>query len=197
MTYPVLSLSPEEAIGFLAGLYSTLVVFDPPEFIRNYRGRVLVHALAFPDHRELQKLCLDFLAVYNFSPETFPALALQGLATVSDVYPYDTDRFCAEQEEHGCGESLYAYRIDHGLEGEVWGVRLDKTYFLETPIRDIVPPPGIEHGHFWMPQTTSQLKGAEQALLEDAMHCPSLTTRYNDYDMGLWLRWIEQAPPKR
>ncbi len=197
MAYPVLSLSPEEAIGFLARLYSIVVVFDPPGFIRNYRGRVLIHALAFPDHPRLQELCLDFLAVYGFSPDTFPGLAFQGLGTILDVYPYDSDRFCSEQEEHGCGESLYGYCLDHDFAGEVWGVKLGNTYFLESSIPDILPPPQVEHGHFWMPQTDSQLKGAEQALLEDAIHCPSLTTGYNDYDMGLWLRWIEQAPPKR
>lgn len=195
MTYPVLSLTPEEAVSFLAQLYSTVVVVDPPEFVRRYRGRVLIHSLPFPDHPHLQELCLEFLAAYGFDPATFPSLAIQGVATIVDVYPYDPDRFCAEEAEHGCGESLYAYQLDYAVQGEVWGVRLEHTYFLDAPVTDILPPPGTEHGDFWLPQTTSQLRGVEQALLEDAMHC--LTARYNDYGMGLWLRWIEQAPPKR
>ena len=48
-----ISLCPEEAVCYLARVYTTLVVFNPPEFIKTSIGsRVLIHSLGYPDNPE-------------------------------------------------------------------------------------------------------------------------------------------------
>ncbi|CAN1210809.1 hypothetical protein TUMEXPCC7403_11465 [Tumidithrix helvetica PCC 7403] len=162
------SLCPEEAVCYLARIYTTIVLFDPPAIVRDYQGRILIHSLGFPDEPEVAHLCQRIMGEFGFSEQSFPAYALQGLATVTEVFQYNATSFTADWEEHGYKESYYSHQVEADAKGrEIWGVRLDATYFLSEPVYDVIPPIHVESNSFWFPQNTSQLQSFQLALQRD------------------------------
>lgn len=166
------SLSPDEAICYLGRVYSTLVVFDapdlPPELIAPYQGRILIHTLGFPDEPPIKHLCQEILAEFGFDVDTFPALSIQGLATVIDVVKYDPESFASDREAHGCGESLSAYQADSEKFGcDAWGIRLSDTFILDRPVCDVIPSANVGNGTFWLPQSEAHLDDFRAALQRD------------------------------
>jgi hypothetical protein len=171
-----ISLCPEEAVCYLARIYSVIVLFDPPAIVRDYRGRILIHALGFPDDPEIALFCKCILAEFGFDEDSFPAFAIQGLATVTEIFPYDLTSFVADREAHGYKESFYNDRSLHSSNRdritpdqpcEIWGAKLEHTYFLSEPVYDVIPPMDVESNHFWFPQNSSQLESFQLALQRD------------------------------
>ncbi len=163
------SLCPEEAVCYLAGIYTTLAVFDPTNIVQTYRGRILIHSLGFPDEPELKPLCHQILEEFGFDEDTFPALSIQGLATVSDVFLYNEDKFVADREAHGHDMSLLSYQADAEKIGyNTWGVKLSDTYFLERPVCDVMPPSyEVISNCLWLPQGPEHLADFNAALQRD------------------------------
>jgi hypothetical protein len=169
-----LSLCPEEAACYLARIYNTLVIFDPPPLVRNYRGRVVIHSLGYPDHPETALLCEELMDDFGFDADTFPAYALQGLATVSEVYPYHEERFALERENHGYREGLgevrqRIYEQTGQRKQMAWGVKLTDTYFLQEPLYDVLPPMDTATGDFWLPQHEGHVTSFDLVLARDIL----------------------------
>jgi hypothetical protein len=162
------SLCPEEALSYLARIYNTLVVFEPPEVLFGYQDRLIIHSLGFPDDHPVRLLCDQLLQEFGFCPDTFPALAVQGLATIATIFEYDVDRFERDRDAHGYKDSLAVCQQEWGKVGmPAWGIKLSDTYFLNTPIYDILPPQSVENGSFWLPQSPTQLRAFDLALKRD------------------------------
>jgi len=144
----ILSLSPEEALGYLARILSILIIHTslPKTIIHQ---KVYIHSLGFPDDLDLKQGCHEILAAFEFTPETFPAFAIQGYATIAEVIEYETDRFSQDQDLHGHLESLSAYKARLNISAPILGLRFVDTYFFETPILDVLPPKGLYSGSFW------------------------------------------------
>ncbi|AFY73285.1 hypothetical protein Syn7502_01182 [Synechococcus sp. PCC 7502] len=144
-----LSLSPEEALGYLARIHSIIVITHATPPLAVINQRIYIHTLGFPDHPELMQGCFEILEEFGFTPETFPAFTIQGYATVGEVFRYEARKFSQDRHAHGHSESLTEYRSRLDLRSPVWGVRFIDTYILEEPITDILPPVGIESNRFW------------------------------------------------
>ncbi len=169
-----ISLCPEEAVCYLARVYTTLVVFDPPEFIKTSVGsRVLIHSLGYPDNHEFAQICKQLMDEFGFDPDTFPALALQGLATIAAICPYDRANFdinYAEKLIDIAPTSLTDIQIRIEDRGQsAWLVKLKETYFLQEPIYDVLPPMDTETGDIWLPQHKSHLEDFHNALSRDIL----------------------------
>jgi hypothetical protein len=163
-----ISLCPEEALSYLARIYNTLVVFEPPEILFGYQDRLIIHSLGFPDQKPVRLLCDQLLQEFGFCPDTFPALAVQGLATIASIFEYDAVSFEHDRDAHGYKDSLAVCQREWGKVGiSAWGIKLADTYFLNTPINDILPPPGVENSSFWSPQAPAQLRALDLALKRD------------------------------
>ncbi|AFY71175.1 hypothetical protein Pse7367_2922 [Thalassoporum mexicanum PCC 7367] len=162
------SLCPEEALSYLARIYNTLVVFEPPEILFGYADRLIIHSLGFPDQAPVRLLCDQLLQEFGFCPDTFPALAIQGLATIASIFEYDADRFEDDCAAHGYKDPLHVCQREWGRVGmPAWGIKLADTYFLNTPLYDILPPPKVGNGGFWLPQSPAQLRSFDVALKRD------------------------------
>ena len=144
----VLSLSPEEALGYLARIHSVLIIHTPPPE-KIIHQRVYIHSLGFPDDPELKWRCHEILAEFGFTPETFPAFAIQGYATISEIIRYEPLRFSCDQDAHGHSESLSAYQVRRNIPSPILGVRFMDTYFFNEPILDVLPISGVCSGSFW------------------------------------------------
>ncbi len=174
-----ISLCPEEAVCYLARVYTTLVVFNPPEFIKTSVGsRVLIHSLGYPDNPEFARICKQLMDEFGFDADTFPALALQGLATIASICPYDHDDFFdinfdknyAEKWSDIAPTSLPDIQTRIEDQGQsAWLVKLKETYFLQEPIYDVLPPINTETGNIWLPQHKSHLEDFQNALSRDIL----------------------------
>lgn len=168
-----ISLSPEEAVCYLARVYSTLIVFDPPEFIKtSIDTRVLIHSLGFPDNPESAQICKQLMDEFGFDTETFPAYALQGLATIASIAPCDLTNF--ELEEWINIDIAPTSLTDlqsrvKDRQQSTWLVQLKETYFLQEPIYDVLPPMDSETGDTWLPMHKSHLEDFQQALSRDIL----------------------------
>ncbi len=149
-----ISLSPEEALDYLARIHSILIVNAPSDLIINYRGQVLVHSWGFPDDPELKQGCHEILEEFGFCADTFPAFAIQGVVTVCEVIKYDALKFERDRALHD----------SEIISSEVWGIRFEDTYILEEPVLDIIPPINVENGDFWLPETPAQIQGFDLAM---------------------------------
>lgn len=170
-----ISLCPEEAVCYLARVYSTLVVFNPPEFIKTSIGsRVLIHSLGYPDNPESAHICKQLMDEFGFDAETFPAFAIQGLATIAAIFPCDRQDleidFELEQQLDIAPTSLIdsQSRVEDGGQS-AWLVQLKETYFLQEPIYDVLPPMHIATGDIWLPQHKLHLEDFETALGRDIL----------------------------
>lgn len=131
-----LSLAPEEALGFLARIHSILLIDHRPKL--TIPQRVYIHTLGFPDHPQLLQGALEILQEFGFEPETFPAFAIQGYATIDQIIFYNHDlQFRQDRDAHGCRSSLTEYNRQNP---QVWGVKFTDTYILNEPITDVLPP---------------------------------------------------------
>ncbi len=131
-------MPPEEALGYLARIHSILIVHFPPP-VEILRQKIYVHSLGFDDDANLRRGAEEIMAAFGFTPETFPAFAIQGHATIAEIIEYDSERFWQDRDAHGHKESLAEYQIRLMIAGQVWGVRLDDTYFFGVPILDVLP----------------------------------------------------------
>jgi hypothetical protein len=144
----VLSLSPEEALGYLARIHSILIIHStPPKEI--IHQKIYIHSLGFPDDLDLKRGCHQILAAFGFTSATFPAFAIQGYATISEVIEYEPYRFNQDRDLHGHLENLSAYQARQNISSPILGVRFIDTYFFEAPILDVLPPKDICSGSFW------------------------------------------------
>jgi hypothetical protein len=144
----VLSLSPEEALGYLARIHSILIIHTPPPEII-LPQRIYIHSLGFPDDPELKRGCHEILAEFGFTSETFPAFAIQGYATIAELIKYEPQKFDQDREAHGHSESLSAYQTRLNISSPIMGLRFINTYFFEAPILDVLPTSVIYSGSFW------------------------------------------------
>jgi len=170
-----ISLCPEEAVCYLARVYSTLVVFNPPEFIKTSIGsRVLIHSLGYPDNPESAYICKQLMDEFGFDAETFPAFAIQGLATIASIAPCDRHNleidFEIEQQLDIAPTSLIDIqsRVEDGGQS-AWLVQLKETYFLQEPIYDVLPPQHVATGDIWLPQHRLHLEDFHSALRRDIL----------------------------
>lgn len=166
------SLPPDDAAALLAGIWTTLVVFEPTDLVIKYKGgKLLIHTLEFPDHPQLAAGCKEILAQLGVDEETFPAFAIQGWATVDKIIKYDPQSFAADKEAHGRGNSLIKYQAECGLMGrDAWGIVLKEPVVLDPPIYDVFAPEEILEGDLWSPLDPSQIQAFKLALetpLED------------------------------
>ena len=165
-----ISLCPEEAVCYLARVYSTLVVFNPPEFLETSIGsRVLIHSLGYPDNPESAHTCKQLMDEFGFDAETFPAFAIQGLATIASIFPCDRHYleidFEIDQKLDIAPTSLIDIQSRVEDKGQsAWLVQLKETYFLQEPIYDVLPPMNIATGDIWLPQHKLHLKDFDTAL---------------------------------
>lgn len=145
----ILSLPPEEALGYLARIHSILLISRPQHF--QLPQQVYIHTLGLPDHPMLRRGALEILSEFGFNPETFPAFAIQGYATIAELITYHQDlQFRQDRDAHGYTDSLQEYKLRSQV-SQVWGVRFTDTYILTEPIVDVLPPSTGEM--FWqMPQ---------------------------------------------
>ena len=172
-----ISLCPEEAICYLARVYTTLVIFNPPEFMKTaVESRVLIHSLGYPDHPDSAHICRQLMDEFGFDADTFPAVALQGLATIAAIFPCDRQNLDVdfELEQHLDQHLDIAPTSLIDLQSRVedrgqsaWLVQLKETYFLQEPICDVLPPMHIETGNVWLPQHQSHLDDFQNALKHD------------------------------
>jgi hypothetical protein len=165
----VLSLSPPEALAFLSGIHTTLIVWHRiPTLLLGLEvsDRLVIHTLGFPDAPLERQLCQEILQEFGFDVQTFPAWAIQGLATIEEVFLYDGDRFAQDAEVHGCGADLFEYQHSQAQDQALcYGIRLSDTFFLDEPIYDVLPP--LESDRFWIPQTPFQIDAFRWALQRD------------------------------
>lgn len=171
-----ISLCPEEAVCYLARVYTTLVVFDPPEFIKTSIGaRVLIHSLGYPDNPESAQICRQLMDEFGFDADTFPAYALQGLATVTAIFPCDRREldldFELDQQLDIAPTSLIDIqsRVEDKRQS-AWLMQLKDTYFLQEPIYDVLPPLDTASGDIWLPQHRSHSEDFQQALSRDILN---------------------------
>ncbi|TYQ28226.1 hypothetical protein [Pseudanabaena sp. UWO310] len=170
-----ISLCPEEAVCYLARVYTTLVVFNPPEFIKTSVGsRVLIHSLGYPDNPESAHICKQLMDEFGFDTETFPATALQGLATIDSIFPCDRQNlevdFEIDRQLDIAPTSLIDIQSRVEDRGQsAWLVQLKETYFLQEPIYDVLPPINTETGNIWLPQHKSHLEDFRKALRRDIL----------------------------
>jgi hypothetical protein len=170
-----ISLCPEEAICYLARVYTTLVIFNPPEFMKTAVGsRVLIHSLGYPDHPDSAHTCRQLMDEFGFDADTFPAVALQGLATIAAIFPCDRQNldvdFEFEQQLDIAPTSLIDLQSRVEDRGQsAWLVQLKETYFLQEPIYDVLPPIHTETGNVWFPQHQVHLNDFQNALNNDIL----------------------------
>jgi hypothetical protein len=170
-----ISLCPEEAVCYLARIYTTLVVFNPPEFIKtSVSPRVLIHSLGYPDTADAAHTCKQLMDEFGFDADTFPACALQGLATVSAIFPCDRhnldSNFEFDQQLDIAPTSLIDIQSRVEDCGQsAWLMQLKETYFLQEPIYDILPPMHTLTGDVWLPKHRSHLRSFQQALNRDIL----------------------------
>lgn len=170
-----ISLCPEEAVCYLARVYTTLVVFNPPEFIKTSIGsRVLIHSIGYPDNPESAHICRQLMDEFGFDTDTFPAFAIQGLATITSVFPCDRRNLAVDFEFDQQLDIAPTSLIDIQSRVEdrgqsAWLVQLKETYFLQEPIYDVLPPMNIETGNAWLPQHKSHLEAFQNALRRDIL----------------------------
>lgn len=163
-----ISLCPEEALSYLTRIFTTLVVFGAPEPVLHYQGRILIHSLGFPDDPREQCLCDQILQEFSFDPLTFPALAIQGSVAIADIFQYDSASFAADKQAHGYKDSLEKHRVKaNRFNCEVWGIRLCRTYFLDEPVYDVIPPNEVSSGSFWLAESIVHLEAFRLALQRD------------------------------
>ena len=170
-----ISLCPEEALCYLARVYTTLVIFNPPEFIKTSIGvRVLIHSLGYPDHPDSAHTCRQLMDEFGFDTDTFPAFAIQGLATIAEIFPCDRDNlevdFEPDQHLDIAPTSLIDIQSRVQDQGQsAWVVQLKETYFLQEPIYDVLPPMHIATGDVWLPQNTSHVEDFQKAISRDIL----------------------------
>lgn len=170
-----ISLCPEEALCYLARVYTTLVVFNPPEFMKTaISSRVLIHSLGYPDSYEFAHICKQLMDEFGFDTETFPAFALQGLATIASIVPCDRHDleldFTNSQWNEIAPTSLTDIQSRVEDRGQsAWLVKLKDTYFLQEPIYDVLAPINTETGDVWLPKHISHLEDFQQALSRDIL----------------------------
>jgi len=170
-----ISLCPEEAVCYLARVYTTVVVFNPPEFMKTAVGsRVLIHSLGYPDNPESAHICRQLMDEFGFDTDTFPAIALQGLATIAAIFPCDRQNWGIDFELDRHLDIAPTSLID--LQSRVedrgqsaWLVQLKETYFLQEPICDVLPPIHIETGNVWLPQHSSHMESFQNAIKRDIL----------------------------
>jgi hypothetical protein len=160
------SLPPDEAAALLAGVYTTLVVFEPAENVIRYSGRMLIHSLGFPDEdEEVKANCRLILNKLGFTEETFPAYCIQGWITVKGLKLYNEDTFAEDANLHGCGESLMLYQAQNATPGaQTWGIMLKDPFIIDPPVVDVIPPAGIDRGDLWLPDNPFQMEAFKLAL---------------------------------
>ncbi len=143
-----LSLSPEEALDYLARIHSILILHTPPpaEIIEQ---KLYIHTLGFPDHPELMQGCHEILEEFGFTPETFPAFAIQGYVKIAEVIKYESTRFECDLDAHGHAESLFSYQKKLNISSQIWGLRFTDTYIFNEPILDILPIFSDDSDSFW------------------------------------------------
>lgn len=169
------SLCPEEAVCYLARVYTTLVVFNPPEFIKTSIGvRVLIHSLGYPDNTESAHICKQLMDEFGFDTDTFPAFALQGLATIASITPCDRFNFEMDFDHKQWKDIAPTSLIDiqsrvKDKNQSAWLVQLKETYFLQEPIYDVLPPINTDTGNAWLPQHKSHLEDFQNALSRDIL----------------------------
>jgi hypothetical protein len=170
-----ISLCPEEAVCYLARVYTTLVVFNPPEFIKTSIGtRVLIHSLGYPDNPESAHICRQLMDEFGFDADTFPAFAIQGLATIASMFPCDRNNldidFEFDQQLDIAPTSLIDIQSRVEDRGQsAWLMQLKETYFLQEPIYDVLPPINTETGQVWLPQHKPHLESFQNALRRDIL----------------------------
>lgn len=170
-----ISLCPEEAVCYLARVYSTLVVFDPPEFIKTViDSRVLIHSLGYPDSPDAAYTCRQLMDEFGFDTDTFPAFALQGLATIAAIFPCDRQDIHVDleldQQFDIAPTSLIDIQARIDQKGQTpWLVQLKDTYFLQEPIYDVLPPMNVITGDMWLPQHLGHAEDFQQALSRDIL----------------------------
>lgn len=164
-----LSLTPTEALAYLSGIHSVLIVWQQiptPIWELQADDRLIIHTVGFPDSATERAKCEEIYQEFGFDVDTFPAWAIQGLVTLEEVLLYDGDRFTDEAEFHGCGKDLFAYQSSLGQENSLcYGIRFCETFFLDEPIYDVIPPLGSER--FWTPQTQFHHDAFRSALQRD------------------------------
>lgn len=143
-----LSLSPEEALGYLARIHSILILLTPPP-IDILNRRIYIHSLGFPDDLDLRRGCEEILEEFGFNAETFPAFAIQGWVDVGEIISYDCQKFSQDRDAHGHEETLRDYQARFNISSEVWGVRFSDTYIFNEPIIDVLPTGNIGENGFW------------------------------------------------
>jgi hypothetical protein len=144
----VLSLSPEEALGYLARIHSILIVHTPPSRSIICQ-KIYIHSLGFPDEPDLIEGCHEILEEFGFTPETFPAFAIQGYVHIAEIIEYDPQRFRSDRDAHGHPESLFVYQTRLNISSQVWGVRFTDTYIFNEPILDVLPYFSHNSDRFW------------------------------------------------
>ena len=170
-----ISLCPEEAVCYLARVYTTLVIFNPPEFIKTATDtRVLIHSLGYPDNPESAHICRQLMDEFGFDTDTFPAYAIQGLATIASIFPCDRSNlevdFELDQHLDIAPTSLIDIQSRVQDQGQAaWLVQLKDTYFLQEPIYDVLPPMAIATGDVWLPQHKSHLEDFQNAISRDIL----------------------------
>jgi hypothetical protein len=170
-----ISLCPEEAVCYLARVYTTVAVFNPPEFIKTAIGsRVLIHSLGYPDSPDSAHTCKQLMDEFGFDTNTFPAFALQGLATIAAIFPCDRQNFEVDFELEQQFDIAPTSLIDMQSRVEdqcqsAWLLQLKETYFLQEPIYDVLPPMDIASGNIWLPKHRGHLESFQQALNRDIL----------------------------
>ncbi len=144
----VISLSPEEALGYLARIHSILIVHTPPPKA-TIHPKIYIHSLGFPDDPHLRRGCHEILEEFGFTPETFPAFAIQGYVHIAEIIKYDLQKFEGDRDAHGHQESLFAYQTRLNISAPVWGLRFTDTYIFNKPILDVLPIFSDNGDGFW------------------------------------------------
>lgn len=80
---PALSLAPTSALGCLSGYEKTFNILFAPQW--ELPHKLLIHSLGYPDDREDRQRVMEIMDEFGFCAETFPAFAIQGIATVISV----------------------------------------------------------------------------------------------------------------
>lgn len=136
-TSTVLSLSPEEALGYLARIHTILIIHTSPP-VGILHQKIYIHTLGFPDRSDLKQGCHEILEEFGFTPETFPAFAIQGYVHIAEIIEYDPQKFRSDRDLHGHQESLFAYQTRLNITS-TWGLRFTDTYIFNEPILDVLP----------------------------------------------------------
>lgn len=165
-----LSLYPDDAIFFLTGKFTKFIAFGMTELGIKYRGRLLIHTLSFYEDAspefatKLKQGSLELLEQIGLDEENFPAHALQGWVNVDNIYKYDQNSFAADQDVHGNGDDLDAYRRECGFsECDAWCIELSNPVLLEKPIF-LYEPEDTSEGAFWFPTSEEEIQAFRQAL---------------------------------